>query len=123
MPTIGSIAMTNAMMLSGRFSVPKTIRLAKVAPPPEPATPKEATVTTATSVITNCRERMFVPERVAEMAPRIAGYTPAQPFWPKYKIYVQYLTIKENLNKSLLYFLCLFFLSFFTLFASDLLPK
>ena len=52
MSMTGSTEMTRPAIVTGKFSAPNTIKAAKVAPPPTPATPKELIVTTKINVNT-----------------------------------------------------------------------
>ncbi len=69
----GSTEITKPTIATGKFIAPKTIREAKVAPPPTPATPNELIVTTATNIKINCKLKTSIPTVGATMVANIAG--------------------------------------------------
>jgi len=78
----GSTEISNATSDTGRPIAGSTISAAKVAPPPTPATPTELKVTIATSDAIHIGSSGLMPTVGATITASIAGYKPAQPFWP-----------------------------------------
>src|SRR5690625_128848 len=78
----GSIAINRPTKPTGRPIAERTVRPAKVAPPPTPAIPKEANVVTIISWIRKAGSNGLIPTAGAIITATIAGYTPAQPFCP-----------------------------------------
>src|SRR3990167_4712474 len=78
----GSTEISNATNDTGKPIAGSTISAANVAPPPTPATPAELKVTIATSVAIHSGSSGLMPTVGATITANIAGYRPAQPFWP-----------------------------------------
>ncbi|MNI79283.1 hypothetical protein D3C73_1357300 [compost metagenome] len=76
----GSTEINNPARATGRFIVDNTIREAKVAPPPTPATPNELIMTTRIRVIMKSQLSGSIPTVGAIITASMAGYIPAQPF-------------------------------------------
>ena len=73
---------SSATSVTGKPIAGSTINAANVAPPPTPATPTELSVTTATSVAIHTGSNGLMPTVGATITASMAGYRPAQPFWP-----------------------------------------
>src|SRR5471030_1856156 len=78
----GSTEISNATSDTGKPIAGSTISAANVAPPPTPATPAELKVTMATNVAIHSGSSGLIPTVGATITASIAGYSPAQPFWP-----------------------------------------
>ena len=78
----GSTEISSATNDTGKPIAGSTINAAKVAPPPTPATPAELKVTMATNVAIHTGSSGLMPTVGATITANIAGYRPAQPFWP-----------------------------------------
>ena len=73
MSMTGSTEMTSPAIVTGKFMAPRTIKAAKVAPPPTPATPKELIVTTKINVNTKPMLVTSMPKVGATMVANMAG--------------------------------------------------
>ena len=72
--------MSSATKVTGKPNIGNTIKAAKVAPPPTPATPTELSVTTQTKVRIQIGSNGLIPTVGATITANMAGYKPAQPF-------------------------------------------
>ena len=78
----GSIEINRAATVTGKPIAGSTMNAANVAPPPTPATPKELIAIIPTRPAMNDGSNGSMPMLGATMVASIAGYIPAQPFWP-----------------------------------------
>ena len=78
----GSIEINSATRAMGKPMAGRTIRAAKVAPPPTPATPNELIAIIPSRLNMKVGSKGLMPMVGAIITASMAGYIPAQPFWP-----------------------------------------
>ena len=78
----GSIDINKPASSNGIPKVDNTMMAANVAPPPTPATPNEAIMDMPITEAINPIDQGSSPIVGAIIIANMAGYTPAQPFWP-----------------------------------------